>query len=169
LFCDSWVENDGTIQILNYRRPASSKATLDFRATLRGGEVHKKIALDANILVVEYAFTKPLEGDFKVELNLAMPSCDGPAGRFNLDGNIPGGFGQALKLIDIKHIGLEDEVLGGAIHLHCNVACNFDSRPHFSVSQSEAGFEKIMQAVTLELRWPMAAIKDKLEIRLEVI
>lgn len=169
LFCDSWVENDETIQILNYRRPSSSKATLDFRAALRGGEVHKKIALADNKLVVEYAFTKPLEGDFKVELNLAMPSCDGPAGRFILDGNIPGGFGQALKLVDLKHIGLEDEVLGGAIHLHCNVACNFDSRPHFSVSQSEAGFEKIMQAVTLELRWPMAAIKGKLEIRIEVI
>jgi alpha-amylase/alpha-mannosidase (GH57 family) len=169
LFCDSWLASDGTSQALNYRRPASGKTTLDFRAALRGGEVQKKIALETNSLVVNYSFTKLPEGNFKVEINLAMPSCDGPAGRFRLDGNIPGGFGQVLKLTGLKHIALEDEVLGGAIHLHCNVACNFNSHPHFSVSQSEAGFEKIMQAVTLELQWPATTLKDKLEIRLEVI
>jgi 4-alpha-glucanotransferase len=36
------------------------------------------------------------------------------------------------------------------------------------VSQSEAGFEKIMQAVTLELVWPVNAISKSLEILLEV-
>ncbi len=170
LFCDSWVETDGTSQVLNYRRSGTGKITLNFQAALLGGKVQKKIALETNNLVVSYSFAKlPEEGDFKVEINLAMPSCDGSAGRFRLDGNILGGFGQALKLTGLKHIALEDEVLGGAIHLHCNLACNFDSHPHFSVSQSEAGFEKIMQAVTLELRWPMAALKDKLNIKLEAL
>ena len=31
------------------------------------------------------------------------------------------------------------------------------AHPHFSVSQSESGFEKIMQATTLILEWPVTA------------
>ena len=174
LFCDLWLSEEGISQALNYRRPVAGKTTLDFRAALRGtgshsGEVQKKIALDANSLVVRYKFAKVPEGIFKVEINLAMPSCDGPAGRFRIGENIPGGFGQAFKFTGLKHIALEDEVLGGAVHLHSNVACGFSSHPHYSVSQSEAGFEKIMQAVTLELQWPAEALNDGLEIKLEVV
>jgi hypothetical protein len=33
-------------------------------------------------------------------------------------------------------------------------APTFTGQPHHTVSQSEAGFEKIMQAVCLTLRWP---------------
>jgi 4-alpha-glucanotransferase len=29
------------------------------------------------------------------------------------------------------------------------------AQPYYSVSQSEEGFEKIMQAVTLKLQWPV--------------
>ena len=65
----------------------------------------------------------------------------------------PGGFAQPLRLASMKELTLEDEVLGGAINLSCSVPCLLNTRPHFSVSQSEAGFEKIMQAVTLELSW----------------
>jgi hypothetical protein len=43
------------------------------------------------------------------------------------------------------------------------------SRPHFSVSQSEAGFEKIMQAVTLTLSFPLNKIRRELHISLEVL
>jgi len=60
-------------------------------------------------------------------------------------------------------------VLGGAVHLHSTLPCTFSSYPHFSVSQSEAGFEKIMQAVTLQLEWPAEALTEDIEIRLEVI
>jgi hypothetical protein len=169
LFNDFWVNENGTGQALNYRRPTSSKTVLDFCSITNGGKVHKKISLEGNSLVVGYQFLKLPGGDFKVEINLAMPSCDGPAGRFRYGKNIVGGFGQVVKLASLKHIALEDEVLGGIVHLYSNKACNFCSYPHFSVSQSEAGFEKIMQAVTLELRWPERALKDGLEIKLEVM
>jgi len=169
LFNDFWLGKDGVSQALSYRRPTPSKTTLNFCSMSNGAKVHKKIALDGNSLVVDYQFLKLPEGDFKVEINLAMPSCDGPAGRFRLGKNIPGGFGQPIKSSGLKHIALEDEVLGGAVHLTSSIACNFFSYPHFSVSQSEAGFEKIMQAVTLELRWPVRALKDGLEIKLEVM
>ncbi|HZV99779.1 MAG TPA: alpha-amylase/4-alpha-glucanotransferase domain-containing protein [Methylophilaceae bacterium] len=169
LFNDFWIAEDNTSQALHYRRPASGKAALDFRAALRGGEIQKKIALDGNSLVVRYKFNKITQGYFKVEINLAMPSCDGPAGRFRLGETIPGGFGQRHQFAELRNIVLEDEVLGGALHLHSNIACAYNSYPHFSVSQSEAGFEKIMQAVTLELEWSVEALKDELEIKLEIL
>ena len=169
LFNDFWLDEEGASQALNYRRPTSSKATLNFCSVSSSGKVHKKITLEGNSLVVGYQFLKLPGDDFKIEINLAMPSCDGPAGRFRLGKNILGGFGQAMKLSGLKHIALEDEVLGAAVHLNSNVACNFCSYPCFSVSQSEAGFEKIMQAVTLELRWPTRVLGDGLEIKLEII
>ena len=68
----------------------------------------------------------------------------------------------------MNEILLEDEVLGGSLKLSTNVPGVLNTWPHFSVSQSEAGFEKIMQAVTLELVWPMTAIGKGLDILLEV-
>ena len=181
LFNDFWIAapHDGqnhsqnTSHKLNYRPPVASKATLEFCAPLessgmRGAKVYKKIALTNNILTVNYEFARLPEGIFKVEINLAMPSCDGPAGFFRVGKNIHGGFGQVLALARLKHLELTDGVLGGIVHLRSSIACNLASHPHFSVSQSEAGFEKIMQAVTLELQWPAQALKDGLEIKLEI-
>jgi hypothetical protein len=68
----------------------------------------------------------------------------------------------------MKEIMLEDEVLGGSVYLHSSLPCAFTSYPHFSVSQSEAGFEKIMQAVTLVLEWPSDALVEDLEIKVRV-
>lgn len=169
LFCDFWTAPGADSKPLNYRRPGPGKNTLDFRAAAGNLDVHKKVSLAGNCLIVNYKFVKAPEGDFRVEINLAMPSCDGPAGRFRIGDNIAGGFGQPLKFSGLRHIVLEDDVLGGALHLYSNKVCAFSSYPHFSVSQSEAGFEKIMQAVTLELQWPSEALKDGLELRLEII
>ncbi len=174
LFKDFWVAEDDTSQILKYRRPTPGKTTLNFCSIFNGtgarsGKLHKKIALDGNCLVVSYQFLKIPEGNFRVEINLAMPSCDGTAGRFRIGKDIPGGFGQAVKFSRLKHVALEDGVLGGAVHLRSNIACDFSSHAHFSVSQSEAGFEKIMQAVTLELQWSAHALKNGLEIKLEIL
>lgn len=168
MFVDFW-ENERGEEPIAYRRPTSSKNSLDFTASLNGGKVNKKITLAKDTLLVQYTFSKPPQGTFKVELNLAMPSCDGPAGRFRIGENIPCGFGQPLTFAGLKEISLEDEVLGGVVNLNSSIACAFSSYPHFSVSQSEAGFEKIMQAVTLLMEWPSDALLENLEISLQVV
>ena len=51
--------------------------------------------------------------------------------------------------------------------LTSSVAVAVTARPHHTVSQSEAGFEKVMQAVEILLSWPLkegAAIEIGLEI-----
>ncbi|NOT67231.1 MAG: DUF1926 domain-containing protein [Methylophilaceae bacterium] len=169
MFNDFLVAATGQTKIIQYGTPAPGKTTLDFVGEVNGGQVHKKISLNVNSLLVSYKLAKIPEGVFKVEINLAMPSCDGPAGRFRIGENIPCGFGQVLNLTGLKSIALEDEVLGGTVHLHSSVPCTFSSQPHFSVSQSEAGFEKIMQAVTIQLQWPVALLAGELEVKLEIV
>ena len=97
-------------------------------------------------------------GRISTRLNLAMPCCDGPAGRYVIQNKhgkpeIPGGFGQSFSWNGMGELVLEDHYLKGAIHLNMQPPAKVKAQPHFTVSQSEAGFEKIMQAVELTLTW----------------
>ncbi len=98
------------------------------------------------------------EGRLSTRLNIAMPCCDGPAGRYVVNGadgqpHIPGGFGQSFTWDALTDLGMEDHYLGGAIRLRSSVPARIKAQPHYTVSQSEAGFEKIMQAIELTLIW----------------
>lgn len=171
LFRDSWAARDGAASLpVIYDAPKAGKtATAGFAGSLGHGQIAKKITLQDSSLQVAYRFTKVHGGIFRVEINLAMPSCDGPAGRFRIGQDIPGGFAQPLRLASMKELTLEDEVLGGAVNLSCSVPCLLNAWPHFSVSQSEAGFEKIMQAVTLELTWHMNTIEKGVDIQMDIM
>jgi alpha-amylase len=127
----------------------------------------KRYAINAGTLTVDWEFTDLAGRCFTTELNLAMPSCDGFLGRYVLaDGSIDGGFGQPLQLAETTLLTLEDGVLGGCLILQTNQVVSLKCRPHQTVSQSEAGFEKIMQSVELRLRWviPDAACTLRLQL-----
>ena len=133
-------------QLVQYGRPSVQGA----RAGLSSNGIGKTISIDGNRLCVEYKLdiaATPLE----TEINLAMPSCDGFLGRYVVDGEVPGGFGQAFTWVGIKTLALEDGVLRGRLVLTCNEPVTVSASPHQTVSQSEDGFEKIMQAVTLKV------------------
>lgn len=102
------------------------------------------------------------DGRLEIQLNLAMPSCDGYSGRYRLaDGGIPCGFGQELVVDDLTEFALEDGELGGALRICADRPLHLDAAPHFTVSQSEAGFEKVMQAACLSLTWQPARDRDR--------
>ena len=44
-------------------------------------------------------------------------------------------------------------MLGARLTLDCDPPAQFTGQPMCTVSQSEAGFEKIMQAVTVQVSW----------------
>jgi hypothetical protein len=156
--------------VLQYGTPSESGpgAVLAFKCLDPGLPLRKRIALERNALVVTYALEAPSEGLLEVVLNLAMPSCDGPAGRFEQAGKVLGGFAQPIDDPACEEMILRDDILGGALTLTLSVAGALRSEPCFSVSQSEAGFEKIMQAVTLHLVWPCRQLQEPLVIRLTV-
>jgi len=170
LFIDKWwgAQADEPLLPLCYETQASRGNSLDFHAETDGLKVDKTISLKDACLNVEYGFGRGSHGLFSIEINLAMPSCDGPAGRFRIDQNIIGGFGQPQEIDKLKEICLDDEVMGGSVRLATSQPASFRSWPHFSVSQSEAGFEKIMQAVTIVLSYDLAHLKGPIKIVLEV-
>ncbi|HUW29754.1 MAG TPA: alpha-amylase/4-alpha-glucanotransferase domain-containing protein [Sulfuriferula sp.] len=168
LFRDALHGADGSVTALDYALQASTHDKLSFVAKTSAGTLHKHIVLLDGQLKVTYQFPQKLHSQFITEINLAMPSCDGPAGRFVLKGEIPGGFGQPLKVEVLDQISLEDAVLGGSLLLDVNPPARFAAQPLFTVSQSEAGFEKIMQAVTLQLDWLLPAIENQLELSLRI-
>jgi alpha-amylase/alpha-mannosidase (GH57 family) len=171
LFVDHWQANaEHALQPVVYQLAESKGKTpaLNFAGVFDGYVVVKKISLKNKVLRVEYDFDKSTTGIFNVEINLAMPSCDGVAGRFRVGGDVPGGFGQPLHIERMKEVMLEDDVLGGVVTVTSETPAIFNACPHFSVSQSEAGFEKIMQALTVTLSWDLKKHKTPIVIELEI-
>ena len=107
-------------------------------------------------------------GRLSTRLNIAMPCCDGPAGRYVVNGEIPGGFGQSFAWDGLDTLTLEDHYLKGAVRLAMTPAAKVRVQPHTTVSQSEAGFEKIMQAVELTLTWEVEG-PTEIAVRVEVL
>jgi hypothetical protein len=169
MFLDHWsadaVETEPCYAAAKY---SGMQPGVAYTAVLGAGKVRKSVVLDAARLYVAYHFEGVGAGTFRVTVNIAMPSCDGPAGRFRVGDEIKGGFGQLLEMEAMRHILLEDAVLGGKLAVAVNRDVALVSQPCFSVSQSEAGFEKIMQAVVLTFECVLAGEDSSLEFCLEV-
>jgi hypothetical protein len=170
MFLDCWLSGD------NESRPvyvpvanAGMSYGEAFEASVGTGRVRKSVVLDDSRLYVSYQFDGVGEGVFRVVVNLAMPSCDGPAGRFRVGDEIKGGFGQLLQITAVQRIALEDAVLGGKLGISVSQPVSLHSFPCFSVSQSEAGFEKIMQAVVMTFECALTKQTDTLEFCLDVV
>jgi hypothetical protein len=84
------------------------------------------------------------------------------------DGSVPGGFGEALELACMQQITLDDSELRGALRIEASQPVRLEAQPHRTVSQSEAGFEKIMQAVCITLAWSPASGVEQI-ITLKII
>jgi len=139
-----------------------------FAARVAGRELQKAIALTGGELRVAYRFAPGPVLRFSTELNLAMPSCDGFGGRYTVEGRHPGGFGQSIALDAVTCIALEDSELSGAIELTASTPVRLRAAPHHTVSQSEAGFEKIMQCACVALEWTVAAAAQEIVLCLRV-
>ena len=160
LFVDTWIAADGTAIVPDYY----AGGPLSYIAADGDLKLRKTYALEGGSLKTSYLASEA--GTLQIEINLAMPSCDGYAGRYMLaDGSVPCGFGQTLEIEAATRLLLVDGVLGGKLIVNSNLPVAISGRPHFSVSQSEAGFEKIMQAAVLTLRWE-ARSEQTLEITL---
>jgi alpha-amylase len=143
-----FIDQLDAIALTDYR--SEGAADLSF---VRPG-ISKRYAVTGDGLTVDWQFAGLAGYRFSTVLNLAMPSCDGFLGRYVLaDGSVPGGFGQALELAEATRLRLADDVLGGRLTLEASSAITIKCRPHQTVSQSEAGFEKIMQSAEVQLSW----------------
>jgi hypothetical protein len=174
MFLDSMRGADGTATVVsNYAlQDARIERGVLFIDPAHG--IQKSYAVEANRITVRYQFADKAQGPsgngaFTVEINVAMPSADGYSGRYILaDGTIPCGFGQRLDLALVEHLSLDDGELGGYLRIALDPPARLVAAPHFAVSRSEAGFEKIMQAATLRFEWPHPIAGRAVTIRMQV-
>jgi hypothetical protein len=61
----------------------------------------------------------------------------------------------------MRRITLDDSELRGSLLIEASQPVRLEAQPHRTVSQSEAGFEKIMQAVCITLTWSPAAAREQ--------
>jgi hypothetical protein len=164
LFLDCWRQTQSSLPAYA-ARPGTR---IEFEGSCAGLTLAKRFELEDNRVTVRYALKAQAAGRFETELNLAMPSCDGPLGRYVFEGGIPGGFGEPLNLATMTTLSLEDGALGGTLALLCSPPAALEAQPYYTVSQSEDGFEKVMQAVTLRLSWPVPEGDSIITVALEV-
>ncbi|MCE5394350.1 MAG: DUF1926 domain-containing protein [Acidithiobacillus sp.] len=163
-FLDHWQE-----QALSYSREPGYQSP-SYLATQEGLQMRKSFRLEQGMLTVSYTGTAHhgAAGQlFSTRLYLAMPSCDGPGGCLWVDGQMQGGFGKSVTGVARKLV-LTDAVLGGEMRILLSRMTSWKAWAHRTVSQSEAGFEKIMQAWVLELSWELGAENDFFQIQAEV-
>jgi len=165
LFLESLICARDMMRTLDSYRPDADAGT--WVAEGDGWRIRKDFRLDGDALSVRF----DVEGAnppaaMETEINLAMPSCDGFGGRFVLaDGSVPGGFGDHVQADALSTISLDDSELRGMLRIETARPVRLESHPHRTVSQSEAGFEKIMQAVCITLGWAPAAGSQTITLR----
>ena len=125
----------------------------------------------ANSFSVDYSLSRPVatgdrygegrEGEdregkrarFAVELNLILPACDGPATRYLFEDGAALGDDHGLAvtgvLESVKEIVIEDSHTGVRVKIASDSAATLWRFPIETLSQSEAGFERIFQGSCL--------------------
>ncbi len=173
MFHDAWVAADGQSRPLSdYALQRVDGASVIFVCADGGSTLQKEIEVTAQGVSVGYRFgAAPGEfraAAFETTIDIAMPSCDGPGGRYIDGGAIAGGLGARLDLAAATELALEDSFMGGSLTLRSNLPLRLHAEPCFTVSQSEGGFEKIMQSVTLRLSWPLDSAHANVALSLEI-
>ena len=170
-FRDAWIDAAGNVRPLHGYELAphgSLEHAASFVGPCDGGRIEKLVLVQGSRVTVTWFIEAAHAGTLRTELNLAMPSCDGPAGRYILNGEIAGGFGQVLDTSVVTELVLDDQFMGGAVAVLCSAPATVRARPHLTVSQSEDGFEKIMQCATLVLSWALAGGRHELSVALKI-
>ena len=148
--------------------PEPGRPEARFVAEGAGWQLEKRIRLAEGRLEARYRFSGAAPERLEIDLNLAMPSCDGYSGRYILDsGEIPCGFGQPLDLEGCTRLVLDDRELRGGLTVYASLPVALRARPHHTVSQSEAGLEKIMQSACVTVKWPVLRGGSELTLFLE--
>lgn len=173
LFRDAWVAAQGDLQpLLDYAVREVDGASVVFASERGGAALQKHIGVRGSCISVGYRFSGAFDAAgvcaFESTLDLAMPSCDGTGAHYLYQGAVAGGLGQALALEDMRELALVDNFMGGSLTLRSNLPVGLRARPCYTVSQSEGGFEKIMQSVTLTLAWPLDAAHANIDLSLEI-
>jgi 4-alpha-glucanotransferase len=153
---DAWIDATGTEHALAAYIETASSSGLAFACEQAGIRVEKTIGVAGDTVLARWRIRGAAVRSFRTTLDFAMPSCDGFSGRYIVGDSIPCGFGQALDVRGTPAVVLDDRFLEGGVALECVPPARVSGRPYFTVSQSEDGFERVMQSATVVLEWDVA-------------
>lgn len=172
LFVDTWIPASGEAQLLRAYMPDREQRegapAWRFSAHMGDTLVSKSIAVRGAGVTVGYRIEAAQAARLQLELDLAMPSCDGFTGRYVHKDEIIGGFGGSFELEDTDRLTLDDRHLAGSVTLVCSRPAKLLARPCLTVSQSEDGFERIMQSVSITLQFGIEPGLSEIVVALEV-
>jgi hypothetical protein len=173
LFRDAWVDADGSLRPLaDYGLRQVNGSSVVFGKEGGGATLQKEITLCGHCVSISYRFSGAFDttgvSAFESTADIAMPSCDGPGAHYLYRDVVAGGLGQPLDLEEMTELALVDNFMGGSLILRSNLPLGLRARPCYTVSQSEGGFEKIMQSVTLTVSWPLDAAHADIDLALEI-
>jgi len=161
LFIDTWHRASDASETLAYEPVTPGRKVPRVTLVARSGDLEatKVYRITGGAIEVRYAFKarRDITGEFTVALDVAMPSADGPRACYVVDRKRrAGGLAATIRGQSVKHISLRDAVLPGALELDVSQPCRLSTAPLWTVSRSESAYERIMQAATLTLAWPVA-------------
>jgi hypothetical protein len=172
LFSDAWADSSGETRALSaYAFDSTERRGLpEARFNARDGDtkISKRIALRPSGVAVLYRIEAAHPGRLQVELDLAMPSCEGFTGRYVHRDEIIGGFGESFALEGSDRLTLDDRHLGGSVTLGFSRPAKLQARPCLTVSQSEDGFERIMQSVSIALWFELEPGTSETRVTLDI-
>ncbi|MBI5561428.1 MAG: DUF1926 domain-containing protein [Deltaproteobacteria bacterium] len=170
-FANAHVEHGGFVEAAYEAMLTEAGVILSRDAEAGGGQtrVAKEYRLtgDASFSVaysVSSAFIGALRGNgqlrFGVEMNLLLPCCDGPACYYEFAAeekkDVPIGLGGSGELSGVSGVRLVDTYTGVALSIEVDAPCTLWRFPVYTVSLSEAGFEKIYQGSCLVFLFALA-------------
>jgi hypothetical protein len=161
MFHDRWNDKPVTVYV------ADVATAQTFIAKVEGAAIRKRIGVKGASVVADYVIEAASAGTLETTLDIAMPCCDGYAGRVIHGGQILGGFGQPLRIDKARDVILDDRYMNGSVSLSASREGMIDAAPYFTVSQSEDGLEKVMQSVTLTMSWRLDAGRHEIGLVLE--
>jgi 4-alpha-glucanotransferase/alpha-amylase len=172
LFIDTWIAASGETRVLHEYAPDPEQrdGVPERRFSARVGDalISKSIAVRGAGVAVGYRVETGQAACLQVELDLAMPSCDGFTGRYVHRDEIIGGFGESFELENADRLVLDDRHLAGSVALSCSRPAKLLARPCLTVSQSEDGFERIMQSVSITLQFGIEPGNSDISVTLEI-
>jgi hypothetical protein len=166
MFHDAWMNGSAERALDDYHAGIDD---LSFDTRIESVHISKRYALAGDRLTVAYRIEAGTSGTFRTTLDIAMPSCDGYAGRYIVGDSIPCGLGQAMNTGPVQEIRIDDRYMGGMVCLRTNRPARHTGSPYHTVSQSEDGFERIMQSVTVSIDWDLSPGDHELTVELSVI
>ena len=83
-------------------------------------------------------------------------------------GRSPAASGSRSISSEPSEVVLDDRHMGGSVVLRLDPPARVTARPYHTVSQSEEGFERVMQSVTLDVEWTVAGDAASFAVHLAI-